>query len=141
MEQTFFFFCLFAFRDWHRAIYRHCNFFNHDKPTAFKLILFRDSSMTFSTKIRRKLMASYLSNKPFKCFKVEVIAPLTGTFPMSCAQSMYFLNTQMKNAPYFFSLSNFHRVYIQYSEQYSKITLVALTFFCKQKVRFITKVC
>ena len=40
-------------------------YFKVEAPSGINLVMFRDSSMTFSAKIRKKIKVAFLSNKPF----------------------------------------------------------------------------
>ena len=58
-------------------------------PMEINLIKFRDSSVTFSAKIRKN-QCVFLGNKPFNASKIEVIAPSTGPFPIELHTKHFF---------------------------------------------------
>ena len=91
-----------------------------EAPKAVNLIMFRNSSLTFSAKIRKN-QGAFLSNKPFYAFTVQVKAPSMGPFPIEMHTKHFFLKTPIskKCTLIFFHIfaQNFHwlfrRVYLK----------------------------
>ena len=94
-------------------------YFEFEAPNGINLIMFRDSSVTFSANIRKKKIKG--------CFLViNLLMPqnrgysiLNGLISHRVAHKTSFLKTQINKKHTLISFWYLHRMFIEYSEEYT----------------------